>query len=85
MTRALKRRPTAATALSGFAAYVLGMLFVMASTFAMIAGVVMTVEGPWGGWLGRTAGVAFLLVGGAVFACGRWLMLECSVQQAPRG
>jgi hypothetical protein len=81
MSQALERRPTAATALGGFAGYVIGMLFVMASTFLMIASLAMLVDGAWGGWPGRAAGSGLTVTGAAIFAAGRWLMEECAVQQ----
>ncbi|MGI9614722.1 MAG: hypothetical protein ACR2QO_17560 [Acidimicrobiales bacterium] len=81
LSRALDRNPTAETAIGGFAAYCLGMLFVMASVFAMIAGLAMLVEGEWGAWQGRAAGAGFILGGAAVFAGGRWLMEECAIQR----
>lgn len=81
LSLALDRRPTAATAASGFAAYMLGMLLLMVSVFVMIAGLAMLVDGAWGGWQGRAAGIGFLLGGVAVFACGRWLMDQFAVQR----
>ena len=81
---ALDRRPTAATAAEGFAAYFLGMLLMMSSVFLLIAGLVISVEGAWGRWQGRAAGVGLLLLGAAAFAAGYWLMEQCSVQQGRR-
>ena len=81
MSRALDQRPTTATALSGFAGYILGMLLVMGSVFALIGGLAMLVDGAWGSWLGRVAGVGVMSVGVGVFALGRWLMQECAVQR----
>ena len=84
LSRALDRRPTVAAAAEGFATHIFGMLLVMASVFVMIAGLVMSVDGAWGGWQGRAAGVGLLLGGAAVFAGGRWLMDEFAVQRRRR-
>ncbi len=84
LSEALDRNPTAATAAEGFATHIFGVLFVMVSVFSMIAGLAMLVDGAWGGWQGRAAGVGFLLGGAAVFAGGRWLMDEFAVQRRRR-
>lgn len=81
LSKALDRTPNAATAAEGFAAYMLGMLLVMASVIVMIAGLAMVVDGAWGGWQGRAAGGGFLLGGAAVFAAGCWLTEAFSVQR----
>lgn len=80
LSTALDRSPTAATAAGGFTAYVFGMAFVMAAVFAVVAGLAMLVDGAWGGWQGRAAGVGLMLGGAAGFAGGSWLMGEFAVQ-----
>jgi len=84
LSRALDRNPTAATAAEGFATHIFGVLLVMVSVFVMIAGLAMLVDGAWGGWPGRAAGVGFVLGGAAVFGGGRWLMDEFAVQRRRR-
>ena len=84
LAKALDRRPTAATAAEGFAAHCLGMLLLMASVIVMIAGLAMLVEGAWGGWQGRAAGVGYIVGGAAAFAVGRWLLEEFAVQRPHR-
>ncbi len=81
LSRALERRPSTSTAFGGFAAYMLGMLLLMASVFVMIAGLVMVVRGALGSWAGRAVGAGLLLVGAAMFALGRWLSDQYSVQR----
>ena len=77
LSQGLERTPTAATAFSGFAAYVFGMLVIMASMFMMIAGLAMLVEGP-----SRVMGAGLLCGGAAAFTGGRWLMNGFVAQQA---
>ncbi len=77
----LDRRPTAATAFGGFAAHVLGMLLLMTSVFVIIAGLAMSLDGAWGGWSGRVAGVGLVLGGAAAFAGGYWLSEQFGVQR----
>ncbi len=77
----LDRRPTAATAFGGFAAYILGMLLLMVSVFVTIAGLAMSVDGAWGGWPGRVVGVGLVLGGAATFVGGYWLSEQFGVQR----